>query len=197
MSGVSENDQLVVATPGSGISLISLDFVFSDEADLEVYQQGVDGALLLNTDYTVSGVASDPPTGSITLTTPANGATVYAVLYNPSVSRAGDVPSRAALQSTATNDEFNKIIRMIAALKTKLSRALQLPLVSDVITTIDLGASGSRGGKAIIVNAAEDGYELAETAAWVSAGTWALSTEYAVHNFVSHNGGGYVCILAH
>jgi hypothetical protein len=132
------NDLLVgPVTPSNGVSVISLDFFIESSAHIEVYSSaGGETPLSLGADYTVSGVGTS--TGSITLTTPADGSTTYAVFYVQPAARTTDLAFRGGFSSAAVNDELDRIVRIAQYVTTQVRRVFRVGSTDDVIDPIPL-----------------------------------------------------------
>jgi hypothetical protein len=158
---VAENDLLVgPVTPANGVTLISIDYYFEDEADLEVYKSGSNTPLTITADYTVSEpTAVNATDGSITLTTPANGTDRYSIYLKQPLQRSSDLQFRGDLRSPVLNVEFDRLWRAIQGINTALDRVFRFSQTSTVPDPLDAEAPADRADK--IIGFSEDGTGLA------------------------------------
>jgi hypothetical protein len=154
---VSANDLVIgPIIPANGVSLISLDFFFEDETLLQVFKTGDPDPLVLGVDYTVAGEGTE--SGSVTLTTPANGTDQYAIFLVPELERTSDLQLRGQFQSGPFNVELDRVWQALQSLNTKINRALLLSETSVPVTPLIAESAAARAGKVPIF--AEDGISL-------------------------------------
>lgn len=154
---VSLNDVIVGPTQlAEGVDTISLDFYLEDEDWIEVYKSGSETALVLATDYTVSGVGTS--TGSITLTTAADGVDYYTVILKVPAERASDLQVRGGLRSSAFNAELDRLWQRIQYLDTLVNRALQVGKTSNAPGPLVAETAAERASKVLAFSS--DGADL-------------------------------------
>src|SRR6056297_72920 len=154
------NDRIVgPVTPAFSVELITIDFYFEDETEIEVYQAGSNTPLTLGVDYTVQecseeGVAD----GSITLIPSADGSTAYTIFGAQPLERTSDIQFRGDLNSTVINRSFDRLWRALTDLDTRLRRTFRFSAVSDIPGEIDSQSAAGRIGKVVGFNS--DGTEF-------------------------------------
>jgi len=159
---VSINDLIVgPVQPANGVDTISLDFYLEDEDWIEVYKTGSETALVLTTDYTVSGVGT--ATGSITLTTAANGTDYYSVYLKVPAERSSDMQVRGGFRSGPFNTELDRLWQRIQYLDTAILRALRIGKTSNAPGPMVTETAAGRAGKFLAFS--EDGADLSFTSA--------------------------------
>ena len=132
---VLENDLVVgPITPANGVSLISLDFFFEDEDDIEVYKTGSETPLTLTADYTVAGEGTS--TGSITLVVAANGVDSYSVYLRLPLARATDLQLRGQFRSDPFNTEMDRLWQAMQGVRATINRALQITRTSETVAPV-------------------------------------------------------------
>lgn len=120
---VSENDLVVgPITPALGVTLISLDFFFEDESDIEVYKTGSEIPLVLAADYTTTGAGTD--TGTVNLTVAADGVDDYSVYLSVPLARSTDLQLRGQFRSDPFNTEFDRVWQAMQGLRATIARKL-------------------------------------------------------------------------
>jgi hypothetical protein len=156
----TEENDLVVGpiVLADGVSLISLDFFFEADTDLQVFQTGSFLPLTLGADYTVTGAGTSE--GSITLTTPANGVDQYAVFLVPTLERATDLQLRGQFQSDPFNVELDRIWRSLQALNTRINRAMLVSETSVPVQPLFAENALSRAGRVPVFSADGTALEL-------------------------------------
>lgn len=143
----TENDMLVgPVLLANAVATIALDFYFAANADLEVYKNGSDTPLVLDTDYTVTGAGTS--SGQITLATPADGTDYYCVLWADTIERTSNIGSRGGFTASMFNNAQDQVYRHLARLRTMLDRALLIEPTSDAPAT-SIGRAADRAGKVI------------------------------------------------
>lgn len=167
------NDRIVgPVQPADGVSLISVDFYFENEDEIEVYQNGSETPLTLGDDYTVTlpsayGVAD----GSITLTTPADGESFYAVYGAQPLERTSDLQFRGDLRSPVLNLELDRLWRAITDVGTLADRTLRFSRAADIPLALETFSDAERIGK--VIGFSGDGSQLALVS--IAAVTGAIS----------------------
>lgn len=122
---VSKNDLIVgPVVLASGVTVISLDFFFQKAAWLDVYKSGSEVPLILGADYTVAGDGTD--TGSVTLSTAANGTDSYSVYLSVPLERSSDMQLRGEFKSGPFNLEMDRLWQAMQGIKTTVSRTLSM-----------------------------------------------------------------------
>ena len=138
---VSENDLVVgPITPALGVTLISLDFFFEDEADIEVYKSGSETPLVLAADYTTTGAGTD--SGTVNLIVPADGVDSYSVYLVIPYARATDLQLRGQFRSEPFNTELDRVWQAIQGISTKILRSLQVSKTSETAAPVVVAAEG-------------------------------------------------------
>jgi hypothetical protein len=130
-------------------------FEFFVDADLNVY---VDGTLkTLTTDYTVTG--GDGSTGTVTISvTGASGGSTVVITRTIDLERTTDFPTSGPFDVNSLNTELDKQVAMIADLKDKTDRALQLTDF-DADVSLVLPDVDTRKGKTLAFNASTGAVE--------------------------------------
>ena len=132
---VLENDLVVgPITPANGVSLISLDFFFEDEDDIEVYKTGSETPLILTADYTVAGEGTS--TGSITLVVAADGIDSYSVYLRLPLARSTDLQLRGQFRSDPFNTEMDRLWQAMQGVRATLDRSLQITRTSETVAPV-------------------------------------------------------------
>lgn len=127
---VSANDLIVgPLTPALGVTTISLDFYFEQAAWLEVYKSGSETALILNTDYTVTGAGTG--SGVVTLTEAADGVSAYTVYLVVPLQRSSDMQTRGGFQSEPFNIEMDRLWQALQFLSTQRLRSFRVGATDD------------------------------------------------------------------
>lgn len=124
--GVSANDR--ISGPydcTGGETLIPYDFKISSAADLAVWRLrgGGEELLVINTDYTVSGVGADAG-GNVTLLVAALAGDRYVAAGERPAVRTIDLSAERANKATALNSEFDSLQVQISELRTAQRRSL-------------------------------------------------------------------------
>lgn len=184
---VEQNDLIVgPLIPAAGVSVISVDFFVEREEWLEVYRSTQAAALILGTDYTVQGEGTTDAT--VTLATPANGSDSYAVRYRVPIERTADFPPTGPFLVGTLNRDLDRIVSMVAGLKTDIDRTLRLADTSAPLPPFYIAPGAATGGRALVWS--DDSSQLepgptvasifsAETAAAASASAAAASASAA------------------
>jgi hypothetical protein len=131
---LADNDPRVsyAVAAGATQSSFTVSFEFFEDADLNVY---VDGVLkTLTTDYTVTGGSGSTGSVSISVTGASGGSTVV-ITRSIALERTTDFPSSGPFDITSLNEELDKFISIAGDLKDKSDRALQL---TDFDTNVSL-----------------------------------------------------------
>lgn len=154
------NDLLVgPVQPANGTTLISIDFHFESESDLEIYKGGSSTALTFGVDYTVSLPSSYGATdGSITLLTAANGVDTYAIYGRQPLERTSDFQFRGAFRSPVLNRELDRLWRAVQGINTSVLRSLRFSEASVSADSLETLTALGRAGK--VIGFSEDGAEL-------------------------------------
>lgn len=159
----SENDMVAgPLTPANGVTVISLDFFFESNDQLQVFQGADPLPLTLGVDYTVTGAGSG--SGVLTLTVPADGTDAYSVFYVPQIARTSDLPLRGDFQSAPVNAELDRITRALQFLRSQISRALRVSPTSPIVGPLFSQNEAARAGRAVIFDATGESLEIGPTA---------------------------------
>lgn len=151
MMAVVENDLVVgPLVLASGVTLISLDFFFEREEWLEVYKSGSETALILNTDYTVSGEGTNA--GSVTLTTAANGTDSYSVYLVVPLERSSDMQLRGEFRSEPFNLEMDRLWQAAQRIASLFSRSLRVGKTSPAVPPMVFANTDDTDNRAILFN---------------------------------------------
>ena len=130
---VTENDLVVgPIVPAVGVTTISLDFYFVNNADIEVYKSGSETPLILTTDYTLAGAGSLAADGVVTLVVAADGVDSYSVYLVVPLERSTDMQSRGAFLSNPFNSEIDRLWQAMQGVRAKVDRALQISKTSEI-----------------------------------------------------------------
>lgn len=182
---VAENDLIVgPITPANGVTLISLDFDATGwlEEWVKVYKGASDTPLVLGSDYTVAGEGT--ASGSITLTTPADGATLYAIYLEVPLERLSDFQVRGEFRSEPLNDEFDRLWQRVQLHDTLIDRSLAVSKTSTAPGPIP--ADATRASKILAFDAAGAIYML--DAAYPLSGSFATRAEFVANKPTLANG---------
>lgn len=154
---LANNDPRVSYTVAEGVTQTSftVPFEFFANADLNVY---VDGTLkTLTTHYTVTG--GDGSTGTVTISvTGASGGSTVVITRTIDLERTTDFPTSGPFDVNSLNTELDKQVAMIADLKDKTDRALQLTDF-DTDVSLVLPDVDTRKGKTLAFNATSGAVE--------------------------------------
>lgn len=152
--------------PALDVSVISLDFLFENDADIRVVKSGV-GALTLGVDYLLTGAGSET-FGAVTLTTPANGVDQYAVYLVPTLGRSTDLKLRGQFKSEPFNLEMDRLWRAVQSLSTRINRGILLSESSLPVQPLVAEKAIDRALKFFAFDAAGLSFELTDDVARVS-----------------------------
>lgn len=154
---LADNDPRVSYAVAEGVTQTSftVPFEFFADADLNVY---VDGTLkTLTTDYTVTG--GDGATGTVTISvTGASGGSTVVITRTIDLERTTDFPTSGPFDVNSLNTELDKQVAMIADLKDKTDRALQLTDF-DADVSLVLPDVNTRKGKTLAFNSSTGAVE--------------------------------------
>lgn len=154
---VSENDLIVgPLVPANGVSVISLDFYFEDEAWLDVYKNDSETPLVLSVDYTTTGEGTD--TGTVVLTTPANGTDAYSVYLNVPLERTSDMQLRGEFRSGPFNLEMDRMWQALQGVRTSSVRTLRFSSAGEALNPIYIPSAAAAADR--IVRVSDDGLTL-------------------------------------
>lgn len=151
---VSSQQAIVQFTVATSPQTFAVPFYFIDSNDLAVYKTvgGVDTLLVLNTDYTVSGAGTNPPTGTIIGVSGAVGATltIYraAALVQPSV-----YTPNAAFPAKTQETGLDRLTMLIQQLTLSMARAVRVPITSQALGSLPVA---TRSGALVGFDAAGD-----------------------------------------
>lgn len=146
---VAENDLIVgPVVPASGVDTISLDFYVENAEWLDVYKTGSETPLVLDTDYTFSGAGTS--TGTVTLTTPANGTDAYSVYLSVPLGRSSDLQFRGDFRSNPFNLEFDRIWQALQGVKTLALRTVSLSRTSPDLPPLTFNAGDDTDDRALV-----------------------------------------------
>ena len=158
---ISDNSPRVSYTVGQGQTQTSfaVTFIFFDDADLNVY---VDGVLkTLSSDYTVTG--GDGATGTVTISvTGATGGSSVVVTRSIALERTSDFPTSGPFQVDALNTELDRLTGIVADLEDKADRGLQLTDY-DLTANLVLPDLDGRKGRTLAFNEVSGAVEAGPT----------------------------------
>lgn len=139
---VSENDLIVgPLVPANGVSVISLDFYFEDEAWLEVYKNDSETPLVLSVDYTTTGEGT--ATGTVVLTTPANGTDAYSVYLVVPLERTSDMQLRGEFRSEPFNLEMDRMWQALQGRRTASDRTMRFASAGQTLDPFYIPSAGA------------------------------------------------------
>lgn len=154
---VSENDLIVgPLVPANGVSVISLDFYFEDEAWLEVYKNDSETPLVLSVDYTTTGEGT--ATGTVVLTTPANGTDAYSVYLVVPLERTSDMQLRGEFRSEPFNLEMDRMWQALQGRRTASDRTMRFASAGQTLTPIYIPSAAAGAGRNLRIS--DDGLGL-------------------------------------
>ena len=158
---ISDNSPRVSYTVAQGQTQTSfaVTFIFFDDADLNVY---VDGVLkTLASDYTVTG--GDGATGTVTISvTGASGGSSVVVTRSIALERTSDFPTSGPFQVDALNTELDRLTGIVADLEDKADRGLQLTDY-DLSVNLVLPDLDGRKGRTLAFNEVSGAVEAGPT----------------------------------
>lgn len=150
---VATTNNRVEATGNGATTAFPVSFVFNDDTDLKVYQDGT--LKTLTTHYTVSG--GDGFTGTVTfLVAPTNGQAII-ILRDPPKTQATSFRNQGRFFAEVHEAAFDKLTMLIQRVSDLMGRAAVLP--DTVASTVDPTLPTPSAGKAILWNATADGLE--------------------------------------
>ena len=127
IDNVQDITPLVRYVATSSQTAFTYPFPIFQDSDVIVDQDGV--TLTLTTDYTVSGEGEDNG-GTVTLVVGATTGDIITIYRDISVERDTDYLSNGPWSSTATNNEFDKIILILQELENRIGRCIRFPITS-------------------------------------------------------------------
>ena len=154
-------------------TIFTYTFKILDETDLMVYKRGASDApddvnqlLILNTDYTVTGVGIDSG-GTIILSSGATLNDVVTIIRERPMERTANYLDNSALTAEALNEDFDNIMLLMQQLRTdiqKVTPKYQYTALNDTknlkLPTLDTNELWKKEAGGII------GVELEESAGW-------------------------------
>lgn len=149
---LADNDPRDSYAVGQGVSqsAFTVTFEFFDDADLNVY---VDGVLkTLTTDYTTTG--GDGSTGTVNFVSPVVGATggsTVVITRSIDLERTTDFPSSGPFNIASLNTELDRFIAISADLRDQVDRSLKL-VDYDVDVDTQMPLRDDRKGKVLAFN---------------------------------------------
>ena len=164
---LADNDPRVSYSVAESVTQTSfaVPFEFFADADLNVY---VDGTLkTLTTDYTVTGGDGSTGTVSISVTGATGGSTVV-ITRDIALERTTDFPTSGPFDVNSLNIELDKQIAMVADLRDKTDRALQLTDYDSAVSLV-LPDVNTRKGKTLAFNATSGAVEAGPSISDVQA----------------------------
>lgn len=132
-------------------------FKIDDETELLVVTadtNGVETTLVLNTDYTVSGVGSQSG-GNVTLTTVLASGYALTIQVQTAITQETDIKNQGAFSPEVIEDAFDHNIRVSQMINNSIGRAVRLPLT---LTGVDTNLANLSPGE--FVRLSEDGTQL-------------------------------------
>jgi len=161
MSVTSENRRVQVTLSGAG-QAIPVNFYFLEDADLLLVKtvDGVDSALVLNTNYTVAG-AGDPDGGMIAMIGGASG-DIITVVRNDALTQEEEFLYMGALVPTSIERAYDRIVMQLQRILLMSERSIRLPVTASAGG--ELPDLATRKGKTMQFNATTGALELVSSA---------------------------------
>jgi hypothetical protein len=145
---IDENDLVVgPLTPAAGVTTISLDFYFENDGWLEVYKSGSETALVIDTDYTLTGEGT--VTGVLTLIVAADGVDAYSVYLVVPLARSSDMQLRGEFKSGPFNTEMDRLWQAVQGLRTTLSQTFRTGRTSTAVAALFSESIAARAGRVL------------------------------------------------
>lgn len=147
MSLSSDQASVQYTLSGSGQTL-TVSFKFLAAADLSVIKTvaGADTALVLNTDYTVTGGGSLPATGAVVMVAGA-AADVITIYRNAQILQPAVYAPNDAFPAKTTETSLDRAVMAIQQLALLVKRTLRIPVSGS--ETTDLGDKATRASKIV------------------------------------------------
>lgn len=172
---VSVNDRYIRTTASSSQTVFTYDFSISLNTDIAILKvDGSTGAvttLVLNTDYTLTGVG-DEGGGTFILTSGATANDIYVAYGNTPYARDTDFSGNTEVTTAALNTDYNEEEKQIQQLQTDIVRSVKIPLSDDILSAdIELPTVNDRKSKYMVWSADGLSIEMTNgTTATASAG---------------------------
>ena len=165
---VSATTPRIAYTATAAQTVFVVPFVFFEDSNLKVYQNGA--LKTLATDYTVLG-SEDEDGGTVTLLTGATAGDEIMIARLLVIEQTTHIPPSGPLDIQAINIQISRIIAMLQQMENDLDRSLQLP---DNVSG-ELEIAQPVAGEFLKWNATGDGIE--STAIIMPDGSYAIATE--------------------
>jgi len=165
---VSDTDPRIGYTATSGQTVFTVPFVFFENTDLSVYQNGT--LLGLGSNYTVTG-AEAANGGRVTLAVGATVGDAIMIVSHVPIAQTTHIPPSGPLDVPAINIQFSKLVRMIQQVADGVDRSVRL---SDDTFGV-MQPSVPVPGEFLKWNATGDGVE--STVVISPDGTYAIATK--------------------
>ena len=165
-------------------------FVCFQQEDMVV---NIDGADLLNTDFTVNGLGVETG-GTVTLDTPLSGGQLVTIYRSSVIQRASQYQVAGQLRAATLERDMDVLTTVNQEQARDIDRALKLP-VDSPLATLDLPAPVA--GQALGWNATEDALENLAVSSLQWRGAWATATVYVINDITKINGSSYICLIDH
>ncbi len=137
---IEENDVIVLPfTAANGQTEIAFDFPALDASHVKVFSRVVGSTeeteLNQDTEFTVSGVGNATG-GTVTLTTAADGSTIYAVALQRPYERDTDFANRGRITAAAMNRQLDALTQMVQQLARDVARSVRGKLTASALAAI-------------------------------------------------------------
>jgi hypothetical protein len=144
----------IAYTATSGQTEFAVPFVFFDDADLKVYQNGT--LKTLTTHYTVTGEESnDDAARKVTLVTGATVGDSIVIVRDIAIARTTDQPDSGPFSIRTNNTELDRLVAMMQQLENNDVRAVRVP-DSDPVDDLELPTAAARASKYLFFDADGD-----------------------------------------